>query len=157
MDDQHKIVINEVVKLLQGGSTHATLKDALSKLPADLRGVKPGTLPYSIWKLVEHIRIAQWDMLQFSKDANHKSPKWPEEYWPKQSIPKDDAAWNGALKQINADLDEFIELMEHSDIYQKLPHGSGQTILREILQIADHNAYHIAEIIALRRILGDWK
>jgi hypothetical protein len=156
MEDQHKILIDELTKLLLGGSAHVSLQDALKGLKPKLRGVRPDQMPYSIWQLVEHIRIAQWDMMQFCKDADHKSPKWPEEYWPKQSVPRDDAAWNGSLTQINADLDEFIELMEHSDIYQKLPHGTGQTILREALQIADHNAYHIAEIVALRRILGDW-
>jgi hypothetical protein len=157
MDNQHKILINEVTKLLLGGNAHASLKDALAGLPDDLRGVKPENVPYSIWQLVEHIRIAQWDMLQFSKDADHKSPKWPDDYWPKESTPKTDAEWKGAIKQINDDLDEFIELLEHSDIYQPLQHGDGQTILREALQIADHNAYHIAEIVAIRRFLKAWK
>jgi hypothetical protein len=157
MEDQHKIIIDELTKLLLGGSAHISLQDALKGLNPQLRGVKPDHMPYSIWQLVEHIRIAQWDMMRFCKDAQHKSPKWPEDYWPAESAPEDDSTWNGALSQINADLDEFIELMEHSDIYQKLPHGSGQTILREALQIADHNAYHIGEIIAIRRILGDWR
>jgi hypothetical protein len=114
-------------------------------------------MPYSIWQLVDHIRIAQWDMLQFSKDADHKSPIWPDEYWPKESEPADDDAWNGSIEQIDSDLDEFIELLEHSNIYQPLEHGDGQTILSEALQIADHNSYHIGEIVAVRRILGDWK
>jgi len=157
MDDQHKIIINELTKLLLGGSAHVSLQDALKGLKPQLRGVKPEYMPYSIWQLVEHIRIAQWDMLQFCKDADHKSPKWPDDYWPKENAPKDDGAWKGALTQINSDLDEFIELMEHSNIYQILQHGDGQTILREALQIADHNAYHIGEIIAVRRVLNDWK
>jgi hypothetical protein len=157
MDDQHKLVIEELKKLLLGGSAHVSLHDALKGLPADHQGQKPQHMPYSIWQLVEHIRIAQWDMLQFSKDAEHKSPRWPEDYWPKESAPKDDSAWEGSLLQIDNDLDEFIELMEHIDIYQKLQHGDGQTILREALQIADHNAYHIGEILTIRRFLGDWK
>jgi len=157
MDEQHKILIDELTKLLLGGSAHVSLRDALKGLKPKFRGVKPGNLPYSIWQLVEHIRIAQWDMLQFCRDAEHKSPKWPEDYWPKETGPEDDKAWNGALSQIDSDLDEFIELMEHSDIYQILPHGSGQTILREALQIADHTAYHTAEIVAIRRLLGDWE
>jgi hypothetical protein len=157
MENQHKILIDELTKLLLGGNAHVSLQDALKGLRPELRGVKPDHLPYSAWQLVEHIRIAQWDMLQFCKDANHKSPKWPDDYWPKENAPKDDNAWDGSLSQINSDLDEFIELMEHSDIYQKLQHGDGQTILLEALQIADHNAYHIGEIIAIRRFLGDWK
>jgi hypothetical protein len=157
MDDQHKLVIEELKKLLLGGSAHISLHDALKGLPANHRGTKPQHMPYSIWQLVEHIRIAQWDMLQFSKDAEHKSPNWPEDYWPKENAPEDDTAWEGSLSQIDNDLDEFMELMEHSDIYQKLQHGDGQTILREALQIADHNAYHIGEILAVRRFLGDWR
>ena len=157
MENQHKILIDELTKLLLGGNAHVSLQDALKGLKPELRGIKPDHLPYSVWQLVEHIRIAQWDMLQFCKDANHKSPKWPDDYWPRESAPKDESAWNGSLSQINSDLDEFIELMEHSDIYQKLQHGDGQTILLEALQIADHNAYHIGEIVAIRRFLGDWK
>ncbi|MDB5016873.1 MAG: transporter [Mucilaginibacter sp.] len=157
MENQHKLLIEELTKLLLGGSAHVSLQDALKDMDPKLRGVKPNNMPYSIWQLVDHIRIAQWDMLQFCKDADHKSPKWPDEYWPKESAPGNDDQWVGALKQINSDLDEFIELMEHSDIYQSLQHGDGQTILREALQIADHNAYHIGEVIAIRRILNDWK
>lgn len=154
---EHKILIAALTKLLLGGSAHVSLHGALKGLNPVLRGVKPAYTPYSIWQLVVHIRIAQWDMLQFCKDMSHRSPKWPDEYWPKESAPPDDNAWHGALQQINSNLEEFIELMEHSNIYQPIPHGKGQTILQEALQIADHNAYHIAEIITLRRILGDWK
>ena len=157
MEDKHKLLIGELTKLLMGGTAHLSFHDALKGLQPRLRGVKPDSMPYSIWQLVEHIRIAQWDMLQFCKDAGHKSPKWPDEYWPPESAPENENAWNGSLSQINGDLDEFIELLEHSDIYQKIPHGDGQTILREALQIADHYAYHIGEIIAVRRFLGDWK
>ncbi len=157
MNDQHKILINELTKLLLGGSAHASFHDAIKGLKPSLRGVKPDGMPYSIWQLVEHIRIAQWDMLQFSKDANHQSPKWPDDYWPKENAPEHEDAWKGSIKQIDSDLDEFIELLEHSNIYQVLEHGDGQTILREALQLADHNSYHIGEIIALRRVLGDWK
>jgi len=156
MATENNIVIDELIKLLNGGGAHATLDDALKGLPAELRGVKPDNMPYSIWQLLEHIRIAQWDMLAFSKDGNHQSPKWPDEYWPKDAQPADDNAWNNSIKQINSDLAEFISLAKAEDIYQKIPHGSGQTILREALQIADHNAYHIAEIVALRRMLGAW-
>ena len=131
--------------------------DAVKGIAPHLRGVKPDGVPYSIWQLVEHIRIAQWDMMQFCKDADHRSPKWPEEYWPKENAPEDEDAWTGSLSQISNDLDEFISLMEHSDIYQVLPHGTGQNILREALQIADHTAYHTGEIVAIRRMLNDWR
>src|ERR1700743_792784 len=157
MNDQHKILISELVIILNGGRPHAGLEEVLKALPADLRGVKPDRLPYSIWQLVEHIRIAQWDMLEFSKHEKHKSPKWPEEYWVKETAPKDEAAWQKSIKQINDDREEFIKLLSKEDIYKPIPHGNGQSILREALQIADHNAYHIAEIIVIRRLLGAWR
>ncbi|TWR27488.1 DinB family protein [Mucilaginibacter pallidiroseus] len=157
MSNEHDILLQELVKLLEGGGAHATLKDALDGIPADKRGVKPHNLPYSIWQLAEHIRIAQWDMLEFSKDGSHQSPNWPDDYWPKEAEPADDAAWNKTVEQINTDRAAFIELLKSGDIYTKIPHGSGQSILREALQIADHNAYHTAEIVLLRRLLGIWK
>ena len=157
MNDQHKILVTELEKLLNGGNAHAGLKDALADLPENLRGVKPDKLPYSIWQLAEHIRIAQWDMLEFCKDSSHQSPKWPDDYWPKEAAPADDRAWNETVKQINADLEEFIGLLHKKDLYGPLPHGDGQTVLREALQMADHTAYHIAEIVVIRRLLGAWK
>jgi len=157
MNNQHDILIKELIKLLEGGGAHATLNDALDGLPANLRGVKPNNLPYSIWQLAEHIRIAQWDMLEFSKDGSHQSPKWPDDYWPKESAPANDAAWDKTIHQINTDRDEFITLLKSHDIYEKIPHGDGQSVLREALQIADHNSYHTSEIILLRRLLGAWK
>ncbi len=157
MDSQHKLIVAELTKLLLGGTAHASFADSVKNVKPELRGVKPENMPYSIWQLVEHIRIAQWDMLQFSKDADHKSPNWPDDYWPKESAPADDDTWESSIKQVAADLDEFIELLEHSDIYQKLEHGDGQTILREALQIADHTSYHTGEILAIRRMLNDWK
>lgn len=157
MKNDHDILISELIKLLNGGSAHAGLDEALDNLPAKLRGAKPDNLPYSIWQLVEHIRIAQWDMLKFSEHERHRSPKWPDEYWVKEVAPKDDAAWEISVKQINDEREEFIKLLKNGDIYKAIPHGEGQSILREALQIADHNAYHTAEIIVLRRLLGAWK
>lgn len=157
MNNQQKIITGELTKLLLGGNAHISLQDALKGLRPELRSVKPENMPYSIWQLVEHIRIAQWDMVKFCKDVAHKSPNWPDDYWPKESGPQDDSAWNAALAEINNDLDEFISILEHSDLYLPIPGGDGQNILREALQIADHNAYHIGEIVAIRRILGDWK
>jgi len=157
MTNDEKTLVKELAKLLQGGSAHADLKTALAGLPVKLRGVKPDKLPYSIWQLVEHIRIAQWDMLNFCMDPNHKSPKWPDEYWPKDPAPKSEEAWNDSIAQINNDMDEFIGVLEHGDLYAKIPGGSGQTILLEALQLADHNSYHIGEIIAIRRLLDAWK
>lgn len=155
--ENKEILIAELKKLLNGGSAHVGLKDAVAGLPFDLLGKKPERLPYSIWQLVEHIRIAQWDMLEFSKDGNHKSPKWPDEYWVAALAPPDEEKWSVSLKQIDDNLNEFITLIESEDLFERIPHGDGQNILREALQIADHNAYHIAEIVIIRRLLGAWK
>ena len=155
--DHHDVLIDELITLLQGGGAHATFKDAVKGLPVVMRGVKPKDLPYSIWQLVEHIRIAQWDMVEFSKDGAHKSPEWPDGYWPEAAAPASDVEWRKSLKQVESDLEQFISLLKKSDIYARIPHGDGQTILREAMQIADHNAYHVAEIIVIRRLLGAWK
>ncbi|MGY0041063.1 hypothetical protein [Pedobacter sp. NJ-S-72] len=96
------------------------------------------------------------DMLEFSKDGNYKSPNWPDEYWPKEVAPTDKNSWEKTLRQIDDDLKAFVELIQTRDLYEPIAHGSGQNILREALQIADHTAYHIAEIIVIRRLLGIW-
>ena len=157
MENQTSILVTELKKLLNGGGAHVGFKDAVANLPFNLLGEKPYNLPYSIWQLVEHIRIAQWDMLEFSKDGSHQSPKWPDEYWPKELAPKDEETWNNTLKEIDEDLKEFMTLLDSSDLYVPILHGDGQSILREALQIADHNAYHVAEIVVIRRLLGAWK
>jgi len=157
MENEKGILIKELEKLLKGGGAHASLKDALRDLPYHLVSQIPHNLPYSIWQLVEHIRIAQWDMLEFSRDAKHKSPKWPDEYWPKDAAPKDENHWKETVKQIDTDLETFLTLINTEDLYKMIPHGNGQNVLREAFQIADHNAYHVAEIIVIRRLLGAWK
>jgi hypothetical protein len=157
MENKQEILVSELVKLLNGGSAHASLDEALDDLAADLSGLKPDNLPYSIWQLVEHIRIAQWDMLKFSQNEKHESPLWPDGYWVKETAPKDETEWRKSIRQIEDNRNEFIELLKSGDIYKAIPHGDGQSILREALQIADHNAYHTAEIIVIRRLLGAWK
>jgi hypothetical protein len=154
---QHNQLIDELINLLEGGGAHVSFKNAVKGLPSAMRGVVTNELPYSIWQIVEHIRIAQWDMVEFSHDGAHKSPKWPDGYWPKEAAPENDAAWRKSIKQIESDLEKFVELLKKADIYEAIPHGTGQTVLREALQIADHNAYHIAEIVVIRRLLGSWK
>lgn len=153
---ENDIIVSELIKLLEGGSAHAGFNDAIEGLDPKLRGIKPDKLPYSIWQLVEHIRIAQWDMFEFSKNASHQSPKWPDDYWVKETEPESEEDWNRSLHQIEADRKAFIELLKSGNIYEQIPHGDGQSILREALQIADHNSYHTAEIIVIRRLLGAW-
>ena len=155
--DQHKILIAELIKLLEGGSAHAGFDEAIAGLSPETIGTKVNNLPYTIWQLVEHIRIAQWDMVEFSKREKHISPPWPEGYWVKETAPADALQWQRSVEQINDDRSEFVQLLKVDEIYTAFPHGDGQSLLREALQIADHNAYHVAEIIVIRRLLGDWK
>lgn len=157
MEKQTEILIFELKKLLNGGTAHVGLKDAVADIPFESLSERPHGLPYSIWQLVSHIRIAQWDMLEFSKDGSHQSPKWPDEYWPEETAPASKEEWDNTLKEIETDLQSFIELITKNDLFEAIPHGDGQNILREALQIADHNAYHIAEIVVIRRLLNNWK
>ena len=153
----HQILIATLVKLLHGGIAHIGLSGALNDLPKSARGEVPENLPYSIWQLISHIKIAQWDMLEFCRNPNHLSPEWPKDYWPKESSPKDDEEWNITIKEIDDNLEEFISYLSLSDVYTEIPGGDGQTVLLEAMQIADHNAYHVAEIVMIRRLQGNWK
>jgi len=132
---------------------------AIADLPANLRGTKPHGSPHSAWELLEHLRIAQRDMLEFSRNAKHVSPKWPAGYWPASVAPPDEAAWNRSVEGFNDDLATMRKLVADpaSDLYTPFAHGEGQTLIREALQLADHNAYHIGELVSLRRVLGAWK
>lgn len=158
--DQHRSdVVKQLKALLNGGNAHATFDDAVAGLSLEDIGKTPDNLPYSIWQLTEHIRITQWDILEFSRDASHKSPAWPEGYWPKETAPADEKTWHNTIKQIKNDLHAFIQLLDddNNDLYTSFPYGDGQNLFREALLIADHTSYHTAEIIVLRRLLGIWR
>lgn len=152
-------LIKELVDLLSKGNAHASLDEVLKDFPFALLGEKPGKLPYSIWQLAEHIRIAQWDILEFSGNAKHVSPKWPEGYWVSEASPKSKAEWENCIKQIVKDRNAFIDLIKEagSNIDEPFKYGNGQSLLREALVLADHNSYHTAEIIVIRRLLKAWK
>ena len=151
-------VREQVLSLLRGGQAHASFDDVIKDLPAKLRGAKPDGAPHTAWQLLEHMRIAQWDILEFSRNAKHVSPQWPEGYWPKTEKPASDAAWKKSISSFKKDLAAMQKLVEDpkTDLYAKIPHGTGQNILREALLAADHNAYHIGQLVLLRRLLGAW-
>lgn len=156
--DQNQALRKHLLDLLNGGGAHAKFDDALAGLPPNLRGATPAGLPHSPWKLLEHLRIAQWDILEFSRNSKHVSPKWPEGYWPKKDAPPDEHAWGESIGQFQADLQAMRDLIsdKNTDLFARIPWGDGQTVLREALLIADHNAYHIAQLIDVRRSLGAW-
>ncbi len=153
----------QLKSLLDGGQAHATFDQAVKDMPAKLRGVVPDRLPYSAWQLLEHIRIGQRDILDFSRndDGNYRELKWPGDYWPQDATPPDDAAWQTSIDQIHADRNEFerlIESVDDNNLTKPFPWGkNGQSLLREAFLIADHEAYHVGELILLRRLLGAWK
>ncbi len=157
--DHEQILRKHLLELLQGGGAHVKFDDAIDEFPAKLQGAKVPNYPHSPWMLLEHMRIAQWDILEFSRSAQHKSPKWPEGYWPKQEAPPNAAAWENSIKDFRADLKAMEELVADpkTDLFARIPWGEGQTILREALLVADHNAYHLAQIVDLRRLLGTWE
>jgi hypothetical protein len=154
-----KSLRKHVVDLLTKGQAHASFEDALKDVPVEARGTVPKGAAHSLWELLEHARIAQWDILKFSTDAKHKSPKFPKGYWPKTPAPPNAKAWDKSIKDFLADRHAMCELVEKksTDLFEKIPHGEGQTILRQALLAADHSSYHIGEIVVTRRLLGVWK
>jgi DinB superfamily len=149
----------QLVELLSSHNAHADFEAAVADLGPELRGRKASGSPFTAWQLLEHLRIAQSDILEFSRDAKHVSPKWPEGYWPKSEAPPDAKAWDRSVKAFRADLDAMKKLVSDPavDLFARIPHGTGQTILREALLVADHNAYHIGQLVLVRKLLGAWK
>ena len=158
LDDELR---KQLAALLTGGQAHLEFEDAVADFPAELRGVVPDGLPYSAWQIVEHIRIAQRDILNFSAPptGGYHGLKWPEEYWPKDPAPASVEAWDRSIAMIEADRDKFKALIARpeADLAKPFLWGTGQNLLREALLIADHTAYHTGELIVLRRLLGAWK
>ena len=158
-NNDDKALREHLVFLLDGGGAHAKFSDAVAGLPADLRGKKPDKLPHSAWMLLDHLRIAQWDILEFSRNPKHVSPEWPAGYWSKTAAPPNPRAWGESVRQFEKDLKAVQDLVADpkTDLFARIPWGDGQTILREVLLVADHNAYHVAQLIDVRRLLGAWK
>lgn len=149
---------DHLLYLLRGGGAHADFEKTLEGLPAGLRGRQAPGLPHTVWQLLEHLRLAQWDILEFSRSRDHVSPPWPEGHWPETAAPPDDAAWEQSLASFRRDLQVMQALVDDptTDLYAKIPWGDGQTILREALLVADHNAYHLGQIVSVRQALGAW-
>jgi hypothetical protein len=158
-DTQDQLLREHVIYLLDGGGAHAKFDDVVKDFPAKLRGQKPAGLPHTPWMLLEHMRLAQWDILEFSRNAKYESPEWPEGYWPKSEGPPNPAAWETSVKSFHKDLKAMRDLVENpkTDLFAKLSWGDGQTILREALLVADHNAYHLGQLVDAKRALGAWK
>ncbi len=153
------ILRKHLIELLDGGHAHLDFEAATADLPAELRGAAPEGLPHTPWRLLEHMRIAQWDILRFSIDAQHVSPEYPAGYWPDGNAPPDALAWDRSVAAFRADLQAMKDLVADpkTDLFAPIPHGQGQTILREALLVADHNSYHLGQLVTVRRLLGVWE
>jgi hypothetical protein len=153
------VLRDHLLNLLSGRGAHLDWKAAFTGIPPKLRGIRPEGLPFSPWELLEHMRIAQWDILEFSRDPKHVSPDWPAGYWPESPEPPNTKVWEKSVKIFARDLAAMKKLVVNprTDLFARIPHGAGQTILREALLVADHNAYHLGQVIVLRRLLGAWK
>ena len=157
MNDQ--ALREHVLYLLKGGGAHLNFDQAIADLPEVLRGAKTENVPHTPWRLLEHMRITQWDILEFSRNPDHVSPDFPDGYWPKGDAPPDSESWDKNVQKFRDDLQAMIDLVANpeTDLYARIPHGDGQTILREAMLVADHNAYHLGQLVFLRRCLGAWE
>jgi len=160
MSEQTIALREHLLALLRGKQAHATFDQSIKDLPSEHRGIAPEGLPYTAWQLLEHMRIAQRDILDFSRneDGGYMEREWPAGYWPESAAPADDAAWKESVRQFRSDLNEFESLLNDPkrDLFAPFPWGDGQTLLREAMLIASHNSYHLGQLVLLRRILGDW-
>jgi hypothetical protein len=149
----------QLVKFLRGGEAHAELKKVLDDFPLSARGVVPKGTEYSAWQLLEHIRIALHDLLDFSTNPNYVAMEWPKDYWPKEAAPKDGAAWDASVRAVKKDVADFEKLVgdPESNLYASIPWGDGQTLLREVMIAGQHTSYHLGQLVLLRRLLGAWK
>lgn len=156
MSDQ--AVREHVLYLLKDGGAHLGFEQAIVGLPEEVHGEKINGVPHTPWRLLEHMRICQWDILEFSRNSSHVSPEFPDGYWPEGDAPPESSSWDRSVQAFRDDLQAMIDLVSNpdTDLYAPIPHGEGQTILREALLVADHNAYHLGQLVFLRRCLGAW-
>ncbi len=157
-DARDRVLREHVLYLLKEGGAHVGFEKALAGLPENLRGARVEGLPFTPWRLLEHLRLAQGDILEFSRNPKHVSPAWPDGYWPGTDAPQGPGDWDRSVASFRADLKAMQRLVSNpkTDLYARIPHGNGQTVLREALLIADHNAYHLGQLVMLRRLLGSW-
>lgn len=152
------VLREQLIALLRGGNAHMPFEQAVADFPLDKINTCPPNVPYTPWHLLEHIRIAQWDILEFTRDPNHVSPPWPKGYWPAPDTKADQAQWEKTINDFQADLRALEELVQdpNTDFFSDLPHAKGYNVLREVLLVADHNAHHLGEFAILRAVMNTW-
>ncbi len=156
--DSDTLVREQLRELLEGGNAHMTFDEAVANFPREYTNSKAPNVPYTPWHLLEHIRLAQWDIIEFIRNPHYVSPPWPEGFWPAEDAQADDVAWEKTIASYRAGLQSLLEMVADPtvNLYAPIPHGDGQSILREILVVSDHNAYHIGEFATLRQVMGIW-
>jgi hypothetical protein len=156
---QDQSLRNHLMRLLDWGDAHADFERVVAHLPAHTQGVRPEGLPYSLWQLLEHMRLSQADILDFCRNPQYRQPAWPAGYWPRTEAPPSPDAWERSADAFRADRQALIEMVADPglDLFAEIEHGEGQTYLREVLLAADHGAYHLGEMVAIRRLLGVWE
>jgi hypothetical protein len=159
MKKQRDPLREQLLRLLSWHDAHVTFEKAVEGIPPRLRGVRPAGMPYSAWELLEHMRLAQRDILEFCIDPHYRERKFPDDYWPRTPAPPTSGAWQKSVAGYRTDRKamELLVAEPKLDLHARIPHGEGQTFLREVFLVADHNAYHLGELVAVRRLLGDWK
>ena len=152
------VMREQLLALLRGGNAHLGFENAVADFPIGHINTKPPNVDFTPWHILEHLRIAQWDILEFIRNPDHESPKWPEGYWQDPTEQADEVRWQQTLDEFRADMKALQDLVANpnTDLYAPLPHAPGYTILREILVVADHNAYHIGEFAILRQVMNTW-
>jgi DinB family protein len=156
--DREAPLRSHLKKLLEWQDAHVGFDAAVKGIAAEHRGVVPAGLPHSAWQIVEHLRRAQHDILDFCRNPKYVELSFPADYWPSSAAPPAEAAWKESLAAVRRDRDELVKLAEDTkDLFARIPHGTGQTYLRELLLVADHNAYHVGQLVLVRQALGDWK
>jgi DinB superfamily len=156
MANHDQLLRQHLVDLLKGGNAHINFEEVVKRFSKTNRGQKPSGFPHSPWMLLEHMRLAQWDILEFSRNAKHVSPEWPKGCWPESQVPPSDSAWSASISGFRRDLKAMEDLIANpkTDLYSNIPWGDGQTVLREALLVADHNSYHLGQLVDVARLLG---
>jgi uncharacterized damage-inducible protein DinB len=158
MDDAERALRDQLTRLLDGGMAHMTFDQAIADFPLDRINERPPNVPYTPWHILEHLRITQWDILDFMRNPDYKEIAWPDDYWPAPDAVTDDAGWARTIAAFHADLAAIraITTDPQTDLYTPYPWGEGQNTLREILLVADHNSHHIGEFAILRQVMSTW-
>ncbi|TPE42163.1 DinB family protein [Pontibacter mangrovi] len=157
--DQDKALRDHLVKLIRGSQAFQPVGTLLQGLTAETAGKTIPHLPYTIWQLVDHMRFTVEDILEFVHNPKYKEPNWPDDYWPTTKAPASQQALDKSIQALHKSMEEMVQLVQDPahDLYKPIPHGDGQTLLREAILVGEHTAYHLGQVVLMRRLLGDWE